>query len=176
MELHLQELIAQALGIAGTVMLLTLYHCKTRRKMLWHKWTADLLWSAHYLCLGAVGGAIPNAVGVLRESVFLYDKPWTRRKLLPVVFIVINWCVAFASGVNSYSFLPIAASTLVTVSLFVEKPTLTRLLSIPVCTAFLVYDGLVGSWAGMVNEALSLVSIVTALIKNDLPKKNKTSE
>ncbi len=174
--MHWQNILAQLLGIGGTVMLLTLYHCKTRRKMLWHKWSADLLWSAHYLCLGAIGGAIPNMVGVLRESVFLYDKPWTRRKFLPAVFIVINWCVAFASGVNSYSFLPIAASTLVTVSLFVEKPTLTRLLSIPVCTAFLIYDGLVGSWAGMVNEALSLVSIVTALIKNDLPTKQEPKQ
>ena len=64
-----------------------------------------------------------------------------------------------------YNVLPITASTFVTVSLWIENPRLTKIISIPVSLAFLVYDIFVGSYIGIVNESLAIISIIISFIK-----------
>lgn len=36
---------------------------------------------------------------------------------------------------------------------------------------FLIYDIFVGSWIGVINESVAIVSIVSSFIRNDLKKK-----
>lgn len=165
----LLNVFAQIFGIGGTYMLFTLYQQKTRKNLLIRKLSADILWGVHYICLGAAAGAIPNIIGIFREAVFLNsDKKWANSLIWPAVFIAVSWIAAIISWKSALSFLPMCASTLVTVSLWVKSPKLTRLMTVPVCTAFIIYDLFVGSYAGIVNEAISLVSIAAAFFRNDL--------
>lgn len=162
------NILAQVFGIGGTYMLFTLYQQSERKKLLLRKLCADALWGIHYVCLGAAAGAIPNIVGVFRETVFMNsDKKWARSPVWPAVFIISSWILAIISWKSALSLLPMCASTLVTVSLRVKSPKLTRLLTVPVCTAFIIYDVFVGSYAGIINESISLVSIVIAFFRND---------
>lgn len=163
------NIIAQILGLGGTYMLFTLYRQKERKKLLSRKRYADFLWGLHYIFLGAWSGAIPNAVGILRETVFIHnDKKWAKSLVWPFVFIAVSWFLAVASQNSILCLLPMCASTLVTVSLWVKNPKMTRILSVPVCVTFIVYDVFVGSYAGIVNEAISLVSIISSFIRNDM--------
>lgn len=160
------RLFAQILGLGGMYMLFSMYQQKERRSLLKRKRLADILWSAHYICLFAWAGAIPNAVGILRESIFMHEeKEWTKSKLLPLVFIAISWTLAVITWKSAISLLPMCASTVVTLSLWVKDPRLTKLLTIPVCTAFIIYDVFVGSYAGILNESISLISIVISFFK-----------
>ena len=165
----LLNILAQLFGIGGMYMLFTLYQQKTRKKLLIRKLCADILWGIHYICLGAVAGAIPNIIGIFRETVFMNsDKKWANSLIWPAVFISVSWIAAIISWKSALSLLPMCASTLVTVSLWVKSPKLTRLMTIPVCTAFIIYDIFVGSYAGIVNESISLVSIAAAFFRKDL--------
>ena len=54
------NIIAQILGFGGVYMLFTLYQQKERKKLLYRKLCADVLWGVHYLlvpgdCVMAVG-------------------------------------------------------------------------------------------------------------------------
>ena len=165
----LLSVFAQLFGIGGTYMLFTLYQQKTRNKLLIRKLSADILWGIHYICLGAAAGAIPNIIGIFREAVFLNsDKKWANSLVWPAVFITVSWMAALLSWQSALSFLPMCASTLVTVSLWVKSPKLTRLMAVPVCTAFIIYDIFVDSYAGILNESVSLVSIAAAFFRKDL--------
>lgn len=167
----LLNVFAQILGVCGMYMLFTLYQQKNRKKLLVRKLYADVLWGVHYICLGAVAGAIPNIIGIFRETIFMNsDKKWANSFIWPVIFIVIGWAVAIFSWNSALSLLPMCASTVVTVSLWVKSPKLTRLMTVPVCTAFIIYDFFVGSYAGILNEIISLVSIMTAFFRNDFKK------
>ena len=160
---------AQLLGIGGTYMLFTLYQQKTRKKLLVRKLCADILWGIHYICLGAAAGAIPNIIGIFRELIFMNnDKKWANSLIWPAVFISVSWIAAIISWKSALSFLPMCASTLVTVSLWVKSPKLTRLMTLPVCMAFIIYDVFVGSYAGILNETISLISITVAFFRKDL--------
>lgn len=161
------NIVAQLLGFGGMYMLFSMYQQKERKSLLKRKRYADMLWSAHYICLCAWAGAIPNLTGILRETVFMNEeKKWAKSKLWPLVFIAISWTLAIITWKSALSLLPMCASTLVTLSLWVKEPRLTKLLTIPVCTAFIVYDVFVGSYAGIVNEAISLASIMISFFKN----------
>lgn len=116
-------------------------------------------------------------MGVFRETVFMNsDKKWAKSPLWPAVFIIISWILAIISWESALSLLPMCASTLVTVSLWVKSPRLTRLLVVPVCTAFIIYDVFIDSYAGIINESISLVSIIIAFFRNDYKGHSASAE
>ena len=152
-------------GIGAMLSLFFLYQQQSRRKLLTCKFCADVCWVFHYLCLGAVGGAIPNFVGIFRELVFVKreEKEWANHTAWPIGFIAVNFALGLASFRTPINLLPISASALVTISLWLRKPVLTKLVSVPVSAVFLLYDVLVGSWIGVVNESIAILSIFFSL-------------
>lgn len=158
---------AQLFGLGAMLSLFLIYQQKSRKRMLISKLSADICWVIHYLCLGGIAGMIPNAVGIFRELVFVNrkDKKWAALILWPILFILINWGLGISTFKSAFNILPIAASTFVTVSLWIDNPKLTKLISLPVSFAFMLYDIYIGSYIGIANEIISMSSIVIFFIK-----------
>ena len=158
---------AYIFGIGAMIALFSIYQQSSRKKLIVSKLIADVCWVIHYLCLGAYGGAIPNFVGIFRELVFVNrkDKAWANKIIWPILFITINFGLGISTFHSFYNILPIAASAFVTVSLWIDNPKLTKIITIPVCMAFMIYDFYVKSYIGMINESISIVSIIMFFIK-----------
>ena len=122
--------------------------------------------------MGAFAGVIPNFVGIFRELVFINRKRYkfANLALWPVVFIIINLTLGILSFDAWYDILPVTASAFVTLSLWIDNPRLTKCISIPVSSAFLFYDIFVGSYIGVLNEAIAIFSIILFFIRS---KKNE---
>lgn len=161
------KIIAQFFGIGAMISLFLIYQQKSRKNLIAAKLSADLFWVAHYLCLGGMAGMIPNAVGIFREVIFLYRKKhaWANLTVWPILFIVINWILGINTFNSVFNILPIAASTFVTVSLWIDNPRLTKLISLPVSIAFMTYDFYISSYVGVINETIGIMSIVLSFIK-----------
>lgn len=142
--------------------------------MLFAKLSADICWVLHYACLGGVAGMIPNAIGICRELVFVNRQKhkWAHSVLWPVGFILLNWVLGFRTFYAWYNLLPIAASTFVTVSLWIDNPRLTKIISVPISAAFLTYDIFVHSYVGIINESIAILSILLFFL-GELTMKNK---
>ena len=166
------KIIAQFFGIGAMVSLFLIYQQKSRKKIIFAKLCADICWVVHYLCLEGYAGMIPNFVGIFRELIFINrkDKKWASLTVWPIIFILINWALGFRTFSSWFNVLPIAASTFVTVSLWIDNPRLTKLISIPVSSAFLIYDIFIGSYVGVINESIAIGSIIISFAKE---KKNK---
>ena len=166
------KIIAQIFGLCAMVALFSIYQQTDRRKLIRSKLFADAFWVVHYVMLGAYGGAIPNFVGILREFIFINreKKKWANLIVWPILFVAFNWLLGYFTFSSPINIMPIAASTLVTISLWNRNPNITKILSIPVSMTFMVYDFFVGSWVGIANESLAIVSIIIYFIK---AKKNK---
>ncbi len=162
------NLITQLLGIGAMVSLFLIYQQKERKNIIICKLSADLFWIAHYFLLGASAGIIPNFVGVFRELVFYNrnSKKWASHWLWTVVFISANLILGICNFDVWYDIVPIIASSFVTVSLWINNPDLTKIISIPVSVAFLIYDIFVGSYVGIINESIAICSIILYFIKN----------
>ena len=160
-------LIAQGFGLLGMLSLFWSYQQNERKRLIAGKLSADVMWVVHYLLLGARGGAIPNFVGIFREIIFMQrEKKWARSVFFPIFFICLNWALALSTADLPLSLIPICASTFVTISLWVKKPQITRIIGAGVSTAFIIYDVFVHSWIGILNESIALVSIFLALTAN----------
>jgi len=160
-------LIAQGFGLCAMIALFCIYQQKSRRNLLICKLLADVFWVVHYFLLGAYGGMVPNFVGIFRELTFIQrdKKRWASVPVIPVLFILANWTIGFASFSSAINILPIAASTFVTISLWLRNPVLTKIISAPVSLTFLIYDLFVGSWIGVINESLAICSIILSFVR-----------
>lgn len=169
------KIVSFIFGIGAMIALFSIYQQKSRKGILISKLIADVCWVVHYLCIGGIAGAIPNLVGIFRELVFVNRKKhkWANFVLWPIIFILINFCLALRTFSSPINILPIAASALVTILLWIDNPLLTKLLSIPVCTSFMIYDFHVGSSIGIINEAISILSIIIFLIKYLIKRRNE---
>ena len=167
------EWIGQGLAIVGLVAMIVSYLQTKRKNILLGKLAADISKVLHYLCLGAYAGIVPNAVGVLRESVYLnrVKHKWADSALWPAVFIALNIIMGIFTYDTPVDILPIAASVFATLSFWFKSPIVTKAVSLPATSSFLVYDILVGS-ASILTEAVTLVAIITGLTK-DLYNKRK---
>lgn len=163
-------IISWIFGLGAMISLFMIYQQKDRKKLLLCKLSADVCWVFHYLCLSAPGGAVPNFVGIFREMVFIKreDKKWANFCFWPFVFIGINFAIGLLTMNSLRDLIPIAASVFVTLSLWFKNPTLTKIVSIPVSAAFLIYDVLVGSYVGIINESIAICSIIISFIKNSV--------
>ncbi len=168
------KLLAQAFGVGAMIALFTLYQQKDRKRLLFSKLCADVCWVIHYFLLGGFGGMIPNLVGIFRELIFVRreEKSWANKAVWPILFVFCGWALGIFTFKSPINILPIAASTFVTVSLWVKKPRLTKIISIPVNISFLIYDAFVGSYIGIVNESVSILSIIISFIKENKTERN----
>ncbi len=155
------------LGVGAILSLFISHQKKSRSGILIYKLCSDVFWAAHYICIGAMAGAIPNFVGIFREIIFINRE---RRKFAssvvwPCLFILTNLTLGFISFDVWYDVLPIVASVFVTISLWINNPKLTKCISIPVSGAFLSYNIFVGSYIGIFNESISILSILLFFVR-----------
>ncbi|MBR7133572.1 MAG: YgjV family protein [Clostridia bacterium] len=162
------RILSHIFGIGAMTALFLSYQQKSRKNLIIAKLITDISWVAHYFFLGATAGMIPNFVGIFREVVFINrnSKKWASSVFWPILFIMINWSLGIISFKSWFDILPITASSFVTVSLWLNNPRLTKLISIPVSCAFLVYDIFVSSYIGIITESIAILSIIIFFIKN----------
>lgn len=162
------KIAAQIFGLGAMISLFCIYQQKSRKGMLLAKLSADICWVVHYLCLGGFAGMIPNGIGIFRELIFINrkEKVWASSIFWPGIFIVINWLLGFRTFSMWYNILPILASTVVTVSLWIDNPKLTKCMTVPISLSFLIYDVFIGSYIGVINELISIASIALYFIRS----------
>ena len=170
------EWIGQALAILGLIAMIFSYLQTKRKNVLLGKLAADISKVLHYIFLGAFSGMVPNAVGVLRESVYLNREKhkWADSPIWPVIFISLNIIIGSFTYKSPIDILPIAASVFATLSFWFKKPLVIKLVSLPATSSFLIYDILVGS-ASVVTETFTLVAIISGIIR-ELYNQRKVAE
>ena len=95
------DILAWIFGAGAMASLVVMNQVKKREGMLAAKLSADVFWGAQYLCLGAIGGMIPNIVGIFRELVYMNRKKhkWASSPLWPALFVT----VIFLLGLRSFT-------------------------------------------------------------------------
>ena len=153
-------------GTVGILFNFAIYQQKTRKALLRAKLVANCFWTLHYGFLSAWSGAAICSIGILRESIFLNNhRKWAKTKLWLLVFVLLSIISAILTWKNPYSLLPSVASVLSVYSFWKGNPTLTKILSLPISTCFLIYNIVFGSYIGIINEIFVLTSTILALIK-----------
>lgn len=165
--------IGQILGFLAIATEFVIYQQKTKKGLILVKLIADLIWTTHFLLIGGWTGAATTAVAIFREIVFYFSsgKKWAQHKAWVVLFSCVFFSCSILTWKGIYSLFPAICSVISTVAFRVNSPRKTKLLQIPSVVAMLIYNGIILSYAGMINGVLSLASIIIFFLREGWKKR-----
>ena len=162
-----QFIIGQIIGFGGIACMCLSYQFKKSRTLFMIQLIASLLFSIHFLLLGAYTGMILNGIEILREYLLLQDdKPWANRKWVIWGMAAVMALAGILTWEGWYSIFSVIGSTAGTFFLWTRDPKKLRLGSLFVVSpGWMTYNICVLSIAGIVTEALSMGSILISFIR-----------
>lgn len=163
--------VSMAFGVAGIVCNILVYQQKDAKRLLTVKLTGDVVWCLHYALMGAVSGAAITFLATCRELTFrLVDREAKAGKIAIGVFLVLACGSAAVTWQGYHSLLAALASFLSVISFGKAIPSLSRKLCVPVSISMWVYNLIVGSWMGLVNETFTFISTLVGMWRHDRKK------
>ncbi len=152
--------------------IVTSYQQKSHKNILVFQMVSGVLFTVHYLLLGAYTGAVMNLLGAMRSLVYSNrNKKWASNIIWPICFSIAFAVSGVLTWANVFSVLPMIAMLLSSVVLWIENPKINRSLSIPSSSCWLLYNIKTVSYPGITTEIFVLASIIIGIIRLDIKKK-----
>ncbi|MBR2384503.1 MAG: YgjV family protein [Clostridia bacterium] len=159
------KIAGEIIGFFAILFNFLIYQQKKRKSVLKVKLLSDISWALHYGLLTAFSGMAVCIVGTARETTFLLtdDKKEKRRYFL-LAFAIIAVITSILTMKDLFGLLPALASLIAVFSYWQQNPNLTKILGIPISITMLTYDIMRFSITGIINEILTLISILVFFV------------
>ena len=165
------EIIPQIIGLLAVATFLLSYQMKKRRNIIIVNVISRLLYIVQYVLLGAFSGAILDSVGII-ASVIAEKKNTPFIKKHTTVIVVTCGLVVLSAGLaiafvnrSVLDLLPIIGVFLHTGAFWLTDERIIRRVSLAGSPFWLVYNFLSHAYGSAVGDVLTMVSIITAMIK-----------
>ncbi len=184
------DIIVQVIGFVAIAFGIISVQFNRHSTIVLMKTGSSFLFGVQYFLLGAYTGVVLEFIGWIRNFVFIHlvkngknTKPWIilfslitiatglttiilswNASLKSVAWLSSDYSVATILSV-SISILAIFAKVLSTVAYGVSDPHKIRMLNIPTCSSWIVYNFVAFSIAGIINEIMCLSSIAIAELR-----------
>lgn len=159
-------IIGQSLSVIGVIFGFISFQMKTDKEVLTLQTVVTVLFTAHYILLGAYDAAVLNAVGIIRNFVYHNKhKKFYSPKIFPALFAVIMVTLGFISWENWSSILVITGLAINTVFLSCKNPQNLRKSILVSSPMVLVYNIINFSIGGMIYESIVIVSSIIGIIR-----------
>lgn len=170
----MKETVGQIIGFIAMAIIVASYQQKSHKKILTFQMVSGLLFTVHYLLLGAYTGAVMNLLGAFRSLVYSNrSKKWASSVVWPIGFSIAFLVSGILTWDNVFSVFPLIGMLMSSVVLWIEQPKINRILSIPTSSCWLIYNIKTVSYPGIITEIFVLSSIIIGIIRLDIKKKNK---
>ncbi len=188
------DIFIQAIGFIAIGVNLIAVQFNKYSTIILFKTIGSLLFVLQYIFLGAYTGMIMDIIGSIRNIIFSSNVKNNRSNksaviifslltaILGITTIILTWDVSEIRWTDNVKFatilmvfisiLSIIAKLLSTIAYSIKSPHTIRMLNIPSCSCWLVYNLVVFSIAGFVNEVMTICSIIIAEIRFKKPKQN----
>ena len=172
------EKIAFVVGIIAVILYFIGYQQKKRNNIILFNASSRILYIVQYVLLGAFEGAVLDIVGTI--SSLLAQKKNIRfiKKYLKLFIIAVNLMIIaaglFAAGLspdkNIFSLFPMIGVLLHTGAFWIDDEKRIRQISLLGSPFWLIYNFVCGAYGSCIGDILSIVSLITAMIRFDLKK------
>lgn len=159
-------IIYQLIGFLGTALYLASFQCRENKNLFRMQLFSYVFYTTHMLLLGAITGGVSYIINCLRS--FCLSSRWKFGKSneMCALLCLLQVAALFLTWGGWISLLPIVANIASTVGGYTRNPKKVRIagmfINAPLC---IVYDIIVGSWAGIVDEAISEVSMIVSVLR-----------
>ncbi len=180
----------QAIGFLAIAFNLIAVQFNSHNAIVWLKTIGSFLFGIQYLFLGAITGVVMELIGWIRNIIFIQlvkrnkpTKPWIvffsivtiitgvttiilawEKSLVAVAWLTSDYTIALILTIG-ISILSIIAKVLSTVAYGINDSHKIRMINLPTCSCWIVYNFVAFSLAGILNEAMSIASIIIAEVR-----------
>jgi hypothetical protein len=170
-------LIAQILGLVGAAVLWTSFQCKSTNRLILLQLFASVFFSLHYFLLGAYTGLILNLTSVLRSYLLVnHHKKWASHRIAMVAVMLVFAVSGLITWNGWLSLLPTTAMVLGTLFMWSRNGKTLRLaLLFIISPCWLIYNFAMGSIAGVLTEAVNVISVIVSLARFGLKGLDSTT-
>ena len=163
----MRDLLIQAIGFAGVAFYVASYQIKSNKALFACQLTGCALFCLQFFLLGAFTGALSLIINALSHMLLIKidDWPWVRSKVTLGVIIALLVVVSIFTWDGWISLLPLASVTATRIGYWTDNAQKIRLSQFIGSPLVLVYDALIRSWGGVLNESITLLSIIVSVIR-----------
>ena len=158
--------LVQAIGIAGTVLFFLSYQCKSNKKLFRVQFVSYLCYTVHLLLLGAVTGGISYILNTVRSFCLGSKRAVLKGKGMCCIICALQLVTLLLTWEGWWSILPVAANIAATIGGYTFNARKIRVVGMFVNSPlWIVYNVIVGSWAGIVDEIVTEASMILSICR-----------
>ena len=156
----------QAIGFCGTILFFLSFQCRHNRNLFRVQLASYLCYTTHLLLLGAVTGGISYVLNTVRSFCLSSNSAFLKSKRMCAILCALQLLTLVFTWGGWWSCLPVIANIASTIGGYTHNPRKVRIAGMFVNSPlWIVYDILVGSWAGVVDELVSEASVLISIYR-----------
>lgn len=172
MEVHmnfdLYNVLTQGVGFAGVIFFLISYQVKSNKSLFILQTLGCISFGVQFSLLGAYSGCLSLFINIIRNVMLTKYNEYKliRWKGWIGVFSVSAVLAALITWNGPISLLPVAGTIAGTAAYWTNNARNIRTANLTVnAPCMLIYDVLVKSWGGVLNESITIIAIVVSIIR-----------
>ena len=162
------DIFIQGIGFLGVIAFIVSYQIKSNRALYIFQLLGSLLFCIQFFMLGAYSGCLSMLLNILRYALLTkYNEwKWVQRKELAWAFCAAFAVVPIFTWAGPVTILTFLASSVSTIFYWTNNAKMIRGANL-FCASpcWLIYDIYAGSWGGVLNEAITLTSIIVSVVR-----------
>lgn len=136
-----------------------------------------VFYTTHLIMLGALTGGISYILNAVRSLCLGSGKKLLQRKEICAVICILQLAALYFTWSGPASVLPVAANIAATIGGYTHNPRKVRIAGMFINSPlWIVYDIIVGSWAGILDEVVSEASMIISIIRYGWKNLDKVEE
>lgn len=163
----MNEYIIQGIGFLGVALFIISYQIRSNRALFLCQLMGCIVFCIQFFLMGAYTGAISLIINIARNLLLLKsnDWKWAKSQVTLAVIIVLLLVMTIYTWAGWISVLPLASVAVTSIGYWTQNAQKIRLSQLFGSPCTLLYDILVHSWGGAVNEAIAILSIIISIIR-----------
>ena len=167
----------QAIGLAGTVLCGMSFQCKCNKDLFRVQFLSYLCYTTHLLLLGAITGGISYILNTFRSFCLGSKIEFARSKKMCMIICTLQIATLIITWSGWISLLPVAANIASTIGGYTYNARKIRIAGMFVNSPlWIIYDIIVGSWAGILDEVFSEGSMIISIVRYGWKNLDKVNE
>ena len=161
-----KQLGIQMIGLAGTALFFLSYQCRSNRKLFRVQLLSYLCYTAHLLLLGAFTGGLSYILNAVRSLCLAGENRFARSRAMCAILCALQLATLGVTWSGWLSILPVAANIAATIGGYTHNARTIRLTGMLINSPlWILYDVMVGSWAGILDELVSEASMLLSIVR-----------
>ncbi len=159
---------AQIIGIIGVVLFVLSFQIKSNKKLFFMQILANIMFAIQFVMLGAYSGCVGLIICILRNVVFMNRDRWSFVNTKPMLAIILACCLVnvAVNWKGWFDLFSLAAVSSASIGYWMGSARAVRTSNLFAASpCWIIYDVAVGSWAGVLNETIAIVSILVSVIR-----------